>query len=304
MPIADLWGGEWTDDKLRVLRGYLHAYLTALKDKPFRLGYIDAFAGSGRRKAPKRAGNQGQLALAQDLADPYRVGSARVALDLDPGFHAYVFIEKSAKKVEELEDLAAQYPDKQVRVERGDANARLRHLCGLDWSGLRAVVFLDPFGMQVEWDTMEALASTKAVDVWVLVPVAIAVNRLLPANIEDARPEWTPSLDRFFGTENWRGALYESMAERAQRHGPTLFDAVEPQDDLPDAPSVKSVGLDDIAAYYIERLRTIFPTVAPKHLVLRHPRGQQLFALCFAAANPNPAASRASLRIARHLLEK
>ena len=46
---TETWGGEWTDEKLGVLRGFLEAYLAALKNKPFRLGYVDAFAGAGYR---------------------------------------------------------------------------------------------------------------------------------------------------------------------------------------------------------------------------------------------------------------
>ena len=42
-----VFGGSWTQEKLNILRGYLDAYTTALKDQPFKLIYIDAFAGSG-----------------------------------------------------------------------------------------------------------------------------------------------------------------------------------------------------------------------------------------------------------------
>ena len=42
-----IFGGSWTQEKLNILRGYLDAYTTALKDQPFKLIYIDAFAGAG-----------------------------------------------------------------------------------------------------------------------------------------------------------------------------------------------------------------------------------------------------------------
>ncbi|EQD32438.1 hypothetical protein B2A_13568, partial [mine drainage metagenome] len=49
---AHRFGGDWTTAKLDVLAKYLASYTTALKDKPskerpFRKGYIDAFAGTG-----------------------------------------------------------------------------------------------------------------------------------------------------------------------------------------------------------------------------------------------------------------
>ena len=46
------FGGDWTIDKLEILRRYLDAYTTALKEqpskeRPFNLIYVDAFAGAG-----------------------------------------------------------------------------------------------------------------------------------------------------------------------------------------------------------------------------------------------------------------
>ena len=41
------FGGPWTNDKLEILRRYLDAYTTALKNQPFNLIYVDAFAGGG-----------------------------------------------------------------------------------------------------------------------------------------------------------------------------------------------------------------------------------------------------------------
>ena len=41
------FGGPWTQEKLEILRQYLDTYTTVLKNQPFNLTYIDAFAGSG-----------------------------------------------------------------------------------------------------------------------------------------------------------------------------------------------------------------------------------------------------------------
>src|SRR5216683_3510713 len=62
----------------------------------------------------------------------------------------------------------------------GDANTVLKAWCReRDLKKERAVVFLDPYGMQVEWSTIEALAATKAVDLWYLFPLGVGVLRLL-----------------------------------------------------------------------------------------------------------------------------
>ena len=297
----ETWGGQWTDEKLGVLRGYLEAYLAALKNKPFRLGYVDAFAGAGYR-VDGRGGDPAQRSLLGDApARAYRDGAARIALRLDPGFDAYVFIERREAKVAELEAYAAEHArGRSVQILHGDANERLQDLCRTNWRGRRAVVFLDPYGMQVEWATLEALAGTGAVDVWVLFPLGVAVNRLLAGRLDRIRPAWRRRLDATFGTSEWAGRLYETAEEKALRTGAslTLFD--EPVEGEP----TKAVGLDEIASYYIERLGSVFPHVAKRHRVLRDPDGRALYALVFAAANPSPKAGELSLKIAGHLLDR
>ena len=49
------FGGPWTQEKLDILRRYLDTYATALKNQPFTLAYIDAFAGASTMQIPKPA---------------------------------------------------------------------------------------------------------------------------------------------------------------------------------------------------------------------------------------------------------
>jgi three-Cys-motif partner protein len=49
----------------------------------------------------------------------------------------------------------------------------------VDWRKWRAVVFLDPFGMQVPWKTIAALAQTAAIEVFLNFPVGMSIQRLL-----------------------------------------------------------------------------------------------------------------------------
>lgn len=290
------WGGSWTEEKLRVLRGYLGAYVTALKNQAFRLEYIDAFAGAGYRR--RKGSDTAQLALTDEPVEEYRDGAARIALGLNQGFDAYYFIERRASHVEELRGLANEHSAQEIHIHQGDANVWLRELCERDWQRRRAVVFLDPYGMQVEWGTMETLARTKAMDVWVLVPIAVAVNRLLMRDYASIPEGWRRRLDLFFGSEEWRNRLYETPDEKARRTGaPLLLLDVGPSSGL----ATKAASLDDIAAYYAERLRACFPYVAGFRY-LCHPNGKPLYALYFASANPSPKAGAISVSIAGHLL--
>ena len=153
--------------KLSILRGYLNAYTIALKNQPFRKAYIDAFAGSGYR-APRKtsSGHEDQALLLPEMAsgeaESLRSGSARIALETDPPFDRYIFVERSRQRCESLETLKVDFPELagDIRIEQGEANEAIQGLCRKDWSSHRAVLFLDPYGLQVEWKTIEAVAET------------------------------------------------------------------------------------------------------------------------------------------------
>jgi three-Cys-motif partner protein len=99
-----------------------------------------------------------------------------------------------------------------VRIPRGDANEVLKTWCReRNWHEERAVVFLDPYGMQVEWSTIERLAETKGVDLWYLFPLGVGVARLL-THRGDMSEAWQMRLDLLFGTSKWRERFYQSPA--------------------------------------------------------------------------------------------
>jgi hypothetical protein len=173
---AHRFGGHWTDQKLEVLAGYLRSYTTALQRQPtarnpFRKAYIDAFAGTGYRAPRPDKNEQGEQGLLfPDLADdePQRLldGSPRIALQVDPPFDKYIFVERDAERCVQLETLKDEFAHRRdaIDVIQGDANDVIQELSARNWRSHRAVLFLDPYGMQVEWKTIEAVAATKAID--------------------------------------------------------------------------------------------------------------------------------------------
>jgi three-Cys-motif partner protein len=212
-----------------VIANYLKSYTTALKDEPskdhpFRKAYIDAFAGTGYRDARREdAGEESsQTLLLPDLAapEPQQLldGSARLALKTEPRFDSYVFIERSTQRTAQLEALKSEFPDlaNRIQIRQGDANLEIQRLCRANWRSHRAVLFLDPYGMQVEWKTIEAVARTRAIDLWILFPLGIGVNRLLTKS-GDIPDSWRKRLNLLLGTDNWYEEFYS--VERK----PTLF---------------------------------------------------------------------------------
>jgi len=166
------FGGDWTQAKLDVLEHYLAAYTRALKNKPtaarpFRKAYIDAFAGTGSRAAREPTPSApAETLLFPDLAEPAPQklldGSARLALRVEPRFDRYIFIERNRERCAQLEGLKTEFPALagDIDVRQGEANEVIRGLCRSPerWKSRRAVLFLDPYGMQVEWTTIEAVA--------------------------------------------------------------------------------------------------------------------------------------------------
>lgn len=289
--------GDWTTRKLEVLARYLRSYTTALKDQPsrghpFRKGYIDGFAGTGYRDARQEETDEAQALLFPDLAEtePQALldGSARLALKTDPRFERYVFIERSVERCAQLEALKGEFPDlaKDIEIRQSEANAEIQELCRRDWRAHRAVMFLDAFGMQVEWRTIEAIATTKAIDLWLLFPLGIGVNRLLKKS-GDIPESWRHRLDVLLGPNKWYEELYRVETT------PTLFgDAQE---------HVVKASTDTIGRYFNERLKTVFAGVAAVPGVLRNSKRNPLYLLCFAVGNPR--GKDIALRIANHLLK-
>jgi three-Cys-motif partner protein len=291
------FGGNWTEQKLSVLADYLQQYNVALQNQPFRRAYIDAFAGTGYRHlrgaASREVANQMRIDfpdLAAEDAQAFRDGSARLALRTSPPFHRYIFIERNVEWCAQLAGLKSDFPElaDRIDIQRGDANEKIQELCRKNWhvrgSERRAVLFLDPYGMQVEWDTVKAVARTEAIDLWLLFPLGIGVNRLV-TNTGDIPVGWQRCLTKLLGTEEWRQEFYRERTEH---------DLLGPKQVM------EKVNVESIGRYFNQRLQSVFAGVADEPLVLRNSTGCPLYLLCFAAGNPKGA--RPALRIASHLL--
>jgi len=287
------FGGDWTTRKLDIVSAYLSAYTTALKNAPFETLYIDAFAGSGYRTSTRRkiADVSSEMLfpdLSMDEPQSLLAGSARRALLTQPEFHRYVFIERHTAYRAELAKLTSEFPHLAERIEilGGDANEELKELCRQTWRRRRAVLFLDPYGMQVEWSTVEAIAGTKAIDLWLLFPLGIGVNRLLTRSADIPEP-WRRRLDLLLGTTDWFDEFYRVEAE------PNLFGDAEQR--------VIKASMATIGRYFVRRLGTIFSGVVEEPAVLCNSTNNPLYLLCFAVGNEK--GKPIALRIARHLLD-
>jgi three-Cys-motif partner protein len=290
-----VFGGDWTREKLERVRKYLHAYTTIFHGNEraayFTTYFVDAFAGTGDRK-DSSIPSLSETPLLDIEFDPEFIdlqkGSSRIALEVEPAFDRYLFIEHSKKRVAELEKLKELYLSRAscIGIEQGDANTVLKKWCQqTDWRRFRAVVFLDPYGMQVEWSTIEALARTKAVDLWILFPIGMAVNRLV-MNRQPPPENWGKALTRTFGEDAWRQRFYQKTTQLS------LFGEEERE--------TKIADFAEIEAYFLERLGSIFEKVASNPLLLCNSKGTPIYLLCFAAGNKTGAPT--AVRMAQDIL--
>jgi three-Cys-motif partner protein len=273
-----LFGDDWTERKLNILRKYLHAYTTIMAKYEFQFAYVDAFAGTGYRAAKAAMRMSGKKNALLDLGEPearFFAGSAKIALDTDPKFGTCIFIEKNAKRFTELEKLPQQrkYEGRKIQLIQEDANVFLEDFCKKKWKKHRAVLFLDPYGMQVSWETLTAIANTKAIDTWILFPLGIGVNRLLKKDGNIPR-QWRARLNDFFGEPDWYDVFYTPNPQAS------LF-----RDGYP--AMQKIADFDAIGEYYIKRLKTIFPYVAENPFRLHNSCNNPMYLLCFGTANKN-----------------
>jgi three-Cys-motif partner protein len=286
------WGSAHTVEKLKVIEKHLHVYTSALRNKNFKLMYIDAFAGSGEIELVR---DMGFLADVEEL-DPIVEGSVRRALKIRHPFHEYHFVDKSASKVVKLDQLRLDFPALSSRIytSKDDANSFMMSLCSkTDWKHTRAVVFLDPFGNQIEWSTLERIAATKAIDLWYLFPAGLGVNRQISRR-GIVLPEHEEAVNRMLGRTDWQETFIR-IVESDQRS----FNFLEPK-----AHRIKQASIDDITRYVIQLMKTIFQGVVLDSWLPLGRNGSHWYSLIFACANPDPAAVKLATKLANAVMSR
>lgn len=291
------WGGSWTEDKLDTFEKYVNAYLTIMNkyrdEYQWRLIYFDGFAGSGSRTESNQDTDSDLLRemfdgsmLSRDELNVYRGAAERVLNIKQRGFDFYYFIDKDEESSKQLEVLLKPFKgDKNLKFRTSDANKQVKMLAEAmrNDKKLFSLVLLDPFGMQVDWETIEELKNTHT-DLWILIPTGVIVNRLLDRKGELIHID---KLISFFGKDEkfLRNYFYSKKQEQ------TLFGEIEVIEKV-------NKPIQKIAELYIRRLGEIFKYVTPEPLVLYNSRNIPIFH--FACASNNQSA----VKIARDIIYK
>lgn len=259
------FGGDWTKIKIEILVEYAKAYLVIMKSRGiYKLLYFDGFAGSGVIVKDKK--------IDVDVT----VGAARRIIEItDPiSFHVCYFVEKDKKNFELLEkNTKLSFPGREIHATRDDCNKKLidlsRYLRNPENKHIRTLAYIDPCGMQVEWRSIESLKGLP-IDMWILVPTGLGVNRLLKRNgqISDA---WLKRLESFLGLE--RNEIERWFYKKVE----TLFENITFVEKENDAISIS-------AKLYQKRLKEVFKFVS-KPFELRNSSNSVMYHLFLTSNN-------------------
>lgn len=282
------YGGLWTRKKLEILEYYLKFYSTALR-KYFYIHYVDAFAGTGKQ-SKKTTKEQTELLPLEDLK-----GSVLTALDAQPGFNEYHFNDIEPAHYKALEDIKKQYPKKKISVTNIDANIFVKNFCLSLTQSERAVLFVDPFSTEFNWDSLKFIGSSRKIDLWLLFPLS-ATLRMTPKDGLKKRPEWSPKIDALLGTNQWENALYKK-----EKHQPPTLDMFG---DTLKAPTEERLNPTELQKWVKKRLMDDagFSFVADPVMLTNNNR--PMFSFFFAVSNPDEKAWGLAQKVSRDILKK
>jgi len=285
---SDRWGGVWTEVKVKVLRDYLQTFQIALKRTSFERIYVDALAGEGtwRNRDMSFGPILGLDESERAAAETVREGSALAAIGIEPPFNRYIFNDLDHRKAEILRKRAIEHgrSSDSIEIEMADANTFIGKICAtIDSQRQRGVVLLDPWGMQIGWAAVKAIAETRCLDMWYLFPTQ-AVVRMLPHSGIPPNA-WCEKLDLCLGAADWRTEFYRTIAGSDDLFG---VDRIH-----------REASFGAVEAFVVRRLRETFGGAVLQEPLRLGPRNKPLFSFCFASANPSEKAKQLSERLAR-----
>jgi three-Cys-motif partner protein len=190
--------GNWTEIKLAILEEYSKAYATVLnKHKRLKFSFIDAFAGAG-------------WVVLRDSGE-IKPGSSILALDIEPKFNHYHFIEMDHARAERLRKLTDMRSD--VTVYEGDCNTILLRdvfpKC-LYNDYCRALCLFDPYELNPRWDVVETAGRMGSLEIFLNFMIMDVNRNVLWDDPDGVKPGQVERMNTFWGDDSWREAVYEA----------------------------------------------------------------------------------------------
>lgn len=286
------WGGNWTEIKLDAFEKYVNAYLTIMNKQKVKYNgwpttvYFDGFAGSGIRESKLKENEENLFSdyFANEETQIYK-GAAERVLSLTQRFDHYFFVDNDKRAITNLKQKLSQsnLDSSNCHFISDDVNIRLVKLSEFLDSQKAALILLDPFGMQIDWSSIEILKDNR-VDLWLLIPSGVIINRFLD---KKGKFQFREKLESYFGLskDEIQKRFYDIETVD------TLFGSIDTINKTNDS-------IAKIAEVYTERLQNVFEYVSYEPLKLFNTKNVPIYHFVFASNN------QTALRIAKQIIEK
>ncbi|MCK5272647.1 MAG: three-Cys-motif partner protein TcmP [Sedimentisphaerales bacterium] len=247
--------GYWSEVKLDLVKKYAQAYSTILnKQTGIQHLYIDGFAGAG-------------VHISRTTGE-YIPGSPLNALNIDPPFNEYHFIDLDGKRANSLQDFTED--NDSVKIYEGDCNEILLKdvFPRAQWNNYRrALCLLDPYGLHLKWTVLQAAGEMKSIEIFLNFPIMDMNMNVLKRNMNKVDSKQASRMDAFWGDQTWYEAAYKTT--------PGLFCDIEEKETN-----------EALVQAFQKRLREVagFKFV-PNPIPMRNSKGATVYYLFFASPN-------------------
>jgi three-Cys-motif partner protein len=232
--------GYWSEVKLDIVKKYAKAYSTIINAQP-RIKehiYIDAFSGAG-------------VHISKQTKE-YIPGSPLNALNIEPPFKEFHFIDLDGGKADALRKVCEAYPNS--HVYESDCNRR-------------ALCLLDPYGLHLNWEVVCKAGQMKSVEIFLNFPVMDMNMNVLWRDPDKVDKKQIARMDAFWGDDSWRHIAYQKTKN--------LFGDIE-----------EKTGIEPVVNAYQHRLKKIAGfSYVPDPIPMRNSKGAVVYYLFFASPN-------------------
>lgn len=190
--------GYWSEFKLDIVGQYALQYsiiLTNQTSPKFYHVYIDAFAGSGKHISRTTGSTVS--------------GSPQIALNINPPFKEYYFIDIDGNKVAELTKITSNHPE--AHVLQGDCNSILLSdvFPKVKFEEYkRGLCLFDPYGLDLKWQVIQTAGQMKSIDMFLNFPVMDMNRNVLWRDPTGVSESDILRMNTFWGDESWNQVAY------------------------------------------------------------------------------------------------
>jgi three-Cys-motif partner protein len=248
--------GYWSEIKLDIVKEYATAY-SVIINKQTNIQqhlYIDGFAGAG-------------VHISKHTKE-YILGSPLNALNIEPPFKEFHFIDLDGGRADILRKLCVDYSN--VNIYESNCNNLLleKIFPRAKYSDYRrALCLLDPYGLDLDWQVVYRAGQMKSIEIFLNFPMMDMNRNVLLKNPDKVEPSQIARMDRFWGDRTWRDIAYRKI--------PGLFEEME-----------EKTRNEAIINAYQSRLKKIAGfNYVPDPIPMTNSKGAIVYYLFFASPN-------------------